>query len=213
MKIALTVETSSKHHARDLWDVVSGLPGQESYWLGLHDEEEEEPLNFLHTSVIAGVLLNVKAVDFVIGGCGSGQGFFNGVMMFPNVLCGLCYDPLEAWLFMQVNAGNCISLPMNRGWGLAGKENVRLILEQAFSAPYAGGYPPERAAVIRDMHGLLRTQSNAFRKSFTEILPLIDRSILLPALRADSVRSLIEGADESAQRDAVCKIYREEIDQ
>lgn len=211
MKVALVVEGSTKHHAEDVWDVLSDFTEHESYRLGMRNEEGEETLNFLQTSTIAAILLNLKAVDFVIGGCGSGQGFFNGVMAYPNVLCGLVYDPLEAWLYMRVNAGNCLSIPMNRGWGLAGKEQIRLILQQVFAAPVGGGYPPERAELIRNMHQLLRRQNNSFRKSFLEILPLIDRETLLPALRSKGMKELVAGAPESPEKEAVLEIYRKEI--
>lgn len=207
MKIAVTVEGSTKHHAQDLWEVVQGFSEHESYLVGMRNEEGEPTLNFLHTSTIAGILLNIRAVDFVIGGCGTGQGFFNGVMAYPNVLCGLVYDPLEAWLYMQVNAGNCISLPLNRGWGLAGKEQMRLILKQAFSVPYGGGYPPERAELIKVMHVKLREQSNSFRKSFLEILPCMDPEILQTALAVKGMRELVESAPESPEKAAVLSCY------
>ena len=212
MKIALIMEGSTKHHAAEAWEVVSGLPGHEAYRLGMRDEEGEPTLNFLHTSTIAGILLNLKAVDFVIGGCGTGQGFINGVLAYPNVLCGLVYDPLEAWLYMQVNAGNCLSFPFNRGWGLGGKEQFRMMLETAFSVPYGGGYPAARAELIKAMHKTLRTQSNAFRKSFVELLPEIDRDILHTALRSKGVRELVQAAPESSEKQAVLDIYKNEID-
>ena len=212
MKVALVVEGSTKHHAEDVWDVLSDFTEHERYQLGMRNEEGEETLNFLQTSAITAILLNLKAVDFVIGGCGSGQGFFNGVMAYPDIRCGLIYDPLEAWMYMRVNAGNCISLPLNRGGGLAGKEQIRLILQQVFSAPVGGGYPPERAELIRNMHQLLRTQNNSFRKSFLEILPLMDREILLPALRSKGMKELVESAPESAEKNAVMEVYKKEID-
>jgi len=207
MKIALLVEGSTKHHAREVWEVLSEFSQHECYHVGMRDEEGEETLTFLHTSMMAGILLNVKAVDFVIGGCGTGQGFLNGTLAFPNIFCGLIYDPLEAWLFMQVNAGNCISLPMNRGWGLAGKEQIRLILNQAFSAPFGGGYPPERADLIRSMHEMLYNQSNTSRKSFVEIIPLLDRDMLRTALNMQGVKSLIDTAPESAEKSIVLNLY------
>ena len=212
MKIALIMEGSTKHHVREAWEVVSGLPGHEAYRLGMRDEEGEPTLNFLHTSTIAGILLNVKAVDFVVGGCGTGQGFINGVLAYPNVLCGLVYDPLEAWLYIQVNAGNCISFPFNRGWGLGGKEQFRMTLETAFSVPFGGGYPASRAELIKAMHAKLRTQSNQFRKSFAEIVPEIDREILYTALRSKGVRELIESAPESLEKQAVMDVYTKELD-
>jgi len=209
MKIALLVEGSTKHHAKEVWEALSEFSQHDCYHVGMRDEEGEETLTFLHTSMMAGILLNVKAVDFVIGGCGTGQGFLNGVLAFPNVLCGLCYDPLEAWLFMQVNAGNCLSLPLNRSWGLAGKEQIRLILQQAFSVPLGGGYPPERAPLIHSMHEKLRSEFNSFRKPFAEIIPLLDQDILKPALRVPGIRDLIEAAPESHEKSLVLNFYKE----
>lgn len=211
MKIALIMEGSTKHHAAEAWEVVSGLPGHEAYQLGMRDEEGEPTLTFLHTSTIAGILLNVKAVDFVIGGCGTGQGFINGVLAYPNVLCGVVYDPLEAWLYMQVNAGNCLSFQFNRGWGLAGKEQFRMTLETAFSVPYGGGYPAARAELIKKMHAKLRAQSNAFRKSFVEIVPEIDREILYTVLNSKGVRELIQSAPDSPEKQAILDVYEKEI--
>ncbi len=212
MKIALIMEGSTKHHAKEAWEVVSGLEGHEAYQLGMRDEEGEDTLNFLHTSTIAGILLNINAVDFVIGGCGTGQGFINGVLAYPNVLCGLVYDPLEAWLYMQVNAGNCISFPFNRGWGLAGKEQFRLTLEQAFSVPYGGGYPAARAELIKAMHAELRTRSNMFRKSFIEILEEANKDILYTALKSKGVKELVLSAPDSPEKNAVLDIYKNEIE-
>lgn len=209
MKIALLVEGSSRHHAKDIFEVLSSFPEHKICNVGMRGEEGEFPLTFLHTSMIAGILLNLRAVDFVVGGCGSGQGFINGVLAFPNVLCGLIHDPLEAWLYMQVNAGNCISLPFNKGWGLAGKEGLKITLEQLFSVPVGGGYPPERADIIKAMHAKLRAQSNAFRKPFLEIIPYLDREVLSPALRFQGVRELIESAPDSPEKAAVTALYSE----
>ncbi len=208
MKIALVVEGSTKHHAEDVLDVLKGYKQHEVFSVGMLNEDGEESLTFLHTSVIAGILLNAKAVDFVVGGCGTGQGFINGVLAFPGVLCGLIYDPLEAWLFMRVNAGNCLSLPLNRGWGLAGKEQIRLIMNEIFTAPVGKGYPQERAEVIRDMHAMLRVASDSYRKSFCEIFAQIDKKILHVALNKKVIKDLIEAAPQSSERDIVLEYYK-----
>lgn len=210
MKIALVVESSTKNHAQDVFDVLSSFSQHEIYNVGMHNVEKEETLTFLHTSMIAGILINTSAVDFVVGGCGTGQGFFNGVMSYPNILCGLITDPLEGWLFMQVNAGNCVSLPMNKGWGLGSKEGLKITFEQMFRVEYGCGYPPERADLIKEMHKKLRMQSKAFRKSFIEIIPFMDREILYPALRAHGVKKLIESAHDSEEKSAILRIYEME---
>ena len=42
-------------------------------------------------------------------------GYLNSAMQYPNVFCGLILDPLDAWLFTQINGRNCISLALKRG--------------------------------------------------------------------------------------------------
>ncbi len=54
-------------------------------------------------------------------------------MQYPGVSCGLIADPLDAWLFSMINAGNCISLALNKGYGWAG-EGVGWITGQCWTS-------------------------------------------------------------------------------
>ena len=47
--------------------------------------------------------LESGAVDFVVTGCGTGQGAMLALNSFPGVLCGHITDPTDAYLFAQVN--------------------------------------------------------------------------------------------------------------
>jgi ribose 5-phosphate isomerase RpiB len=41
------------------------------------------------------ILLNLKRVDFVVGGCGTGQGYLNSAMQYPGVFCGHILNDLD----------------------------------------------------------------------------------------------------------------------
>ena len=94
---------------------------------------------------MAALLLNLRAVDFVVGGCGTGLGFLNSVMQYPGVFCGHLLSPLDAFLFARINAGNCVSLALNQGYGWAGEVNLRLMFDALFTPEAGSGYPPQRA--------------------------------------------------------------------
>jgi ribose 5-phosphate isomerase RpiB len=128
---------------------------------------------------MAAMLLNAGACDFVVGGCGTGQGFLNAVLQFPGVICGLITDPLDAWLFSQINSGNCISLPLNKGYGWAANFNLKYIFEKLFSGPAGQGYPPERAASQAASRKTLAEISKIAHNDMIEILQKSEKDILL----------------------------------
>ena len=52
--------------------------------------EDNPRLTYLHLGIQAALLLNSGAVDFVITGCGTGQGALMSLNMYPGVVCGYC---------------------------------------------------------------------------------------------------------------------------
>ena len=54
---------------------------------------------FRSNGLLAGILLNSKAVDFVVTGCGTGMGSMLACNAMPGVFCGLVIDPTDAFLF------------------------------------------------------------------------------------------------------------------
>ena len=52
---------------------------------GMKSKTEEEPLLYTHTGLMSALLLHLEIVDFVVGGCGTGQGYLNSVMQYPGV--------------------------------------------------------------------------------------------------------------------------------
>ena len=78
--------------------------------------EENPRLTYLHLGIQAALLLNSGAVDFVITGCGTGQGALMSLNMYPGVVCGYCIEPTDAYLFLQINNGNALSIPYAKDW-------------------------------------------------------------------------------------------------
>ena len=196
MKIAVINEVSASHRNGDILAALSPFD-HEIYNLGMSSPEQKPELTYIHTGMMAGILLNLRIVDFVIGGCGTGQGFLNSAMQYPGVFCGLISDPLDAWLFSMINGGNCISLPLNKGYGWAGDINLSYVFEKLFDGEMGAGYPEHRKESQKRSRDKLREISLCTHKSIYEMLEKTDRNILLPISQMDPFIDLIgEYADE-----------------
>ena len=169
MKIAVITEISSASKNSDMVAALEGR-GHEIINAGMQEGIKEPELQYIHTSLMAAILLNIKRVDLVVAGCGTGQGFFNGVAQYPGVCCGLITEPLDGWLFAQINDGNCISLALNKGYGWAAGENLRFIFDHFFDAPAGGGYPAARKEPQAMSRERLKRISDITHKPFFEIL-------------------------------------------
>ena len=143
---------------------------------------------------MSALLLNFNLVDFVVGGCGTGLGYLNSVMQYPGVFCGHLLTPLDAFLFARINAGNCVSLALNQGYGWAGEVNLRMIFDALFTPETGTGYPPQRAEPQRQARDLLKQVSSATHRSMTEILPALPEEVVRPALTFPAFRPLLEQA-------------------
>ncbi len=53
-------------------------------------DENDHHLTYIHLGIMASILLNSKAVDFVVTGCGTGQGALMASNLHPGVVCGYC---------------------------------------------------------------------------------------------------------------------------
>lgn len=85
--------------------------------------------------ILAAALLNSGAADYVITGCGTGEGAMLACNSFPGVICGHVEDALDAYTFAQINDGNAIALPFAKGFGWGGDLNLEYIFEKLFCEP------------------------------------------------------------------------------
>lgn len=191
MKIAVINETSAADRNADILEALNGL-GHEVINVGMKKSGEKPELTYIHTGFLAALLLNTHRVDFVIGGCGTGQGFLNSVMQYPGVICGHITDSLDAWLFTQINGGNCISLMLNQGYGWAANINLRFIFEKLFSVEVGGGYPPYRKESQANSRELLKLISQSTHHTMGECVSKLPEHIVREALHYPGVASILD---------------------
>jgi len=193
MNIIVINEVSARKKNPDIISALKAL-GRNDFNIinaGMTERDDTPELTYIHTGFYGALLLNLGRADFIVGGCGTGQGFFNSIMQYPNVFCGLITSPLDAWLFAQINAGNAISLALNQGYGWAGEVNLRFIFEKIFSVEPGCGYPPDRAESQAKSRILLKKISKITHVSFVDIIKNIDDQVINPILKFPGALELI----------------------
>lgn len=195
MRVGIVNEVSACARNKDIVAALSEYKDVEILNLGMQDPQEENPITYIQTGIISAILLNCDMCDFVVGGCGTGQGYLNAVMQFPGVFCGLILEPLDAWLFSQINGGNCISLALNKGYGWAADINLKYIFEKLFKDPAGQGYPLARAESQGQSREILKQLSVQAHKPLAEALGSLDAEVLAPIkARKDFMAALEEKA-------------------
>lgn len=150
-------------------------------------EEEDFQCSYIETAFAISVLLESKAVDFIITGCSSGQGMMLACNSLPGVLCGYVENPADAYLFGRINNGNAISYPLGLNFGWSGEINLKSTIQALFSEPFGNGYPKEDAErKIKDTIKL-KELNHLTKKSLIEIIPFIDQNLLLALKRRKNV--------------------------
>ncbi len=191
MKIAVINETSAASRNADILAALEGR-GHEIINVGMTTTGAKPELSYIHTGLMTAILLHLKRVDFVVGGCGTGQGYLNSVMQYPGVFCGHILTALDAWLFMQINGGNCISLALHQGYGWAGDVNLKFIFDRLFSVERGAGYPAHRAVPQKEYRDKLAGVSEMTHRSLAEIISGLPDHAVLPALEYPCMKELID---------------------
>ncbi len=204
MRIGVFNETSAGDKNKDIIAALEGT-GHEVYNVGMKEKGGDPELSYIHTGFLTGLLLNANRVDFAIGGCGTGQGYLTSAMQYPNVICGHVMTPLDAWLFAQINGGNCISLALAQGYGWAGNENVKFIIERLFSVEWGGGYPAHRKEPQKQFRLELEALSGSVHKTFPEIVEALPKDTVRHALHFPGVLDVVDvdNLDDSRLKEAI----------
>jgi len=139
---------------------------------------EETKYSYIEISVLVGLLLSSKSVDFVVTGCSSGQGMMLACNNMPGVLCGYIPTPQDAYLFAQINNGNAVSLPLGEEYTWAGEENLEKTIAKLFSEPFGQGYPKSEAERKLEDTKLLKTIRNASQVKMDDLLKTLEKPLL-----------------------------------
>ena len=116
MKIALINENSqaakNEMICATLKKVVEPM-GHEVFNYGMCGAEDPNSLTYVQNGILAAVLLNSGAADFVITGCGTGEGAMLACNSFPKVLCGHIFEVTPDMLAQLVATGKEMGVEYN----------------------------------------------------------------------------------------------------
>lgn len=188
MKIALIIENSQAAKNAMIFEVLKKVVepmGHEAVNYGMYSAEDEHSLTYVQNGILAAVLLNSGAADYVITGCGTGEGAMLACNSFPGVLCGHITSPLDAYLFSQVNDGNCVALPFAENFGWGGELNLEYVFEKLFCAPGGGGYPKERVVPEQRNKKILDEVKKVTHTDMVTILKSLDGELVKGALAGE----------------------------
>lgn len=181
MKVALINENSQASKNKVIYDALKEITdkkGYELYNYGMYGVEGESQLTYVQNGLLAAILLNTGAADFVITGCGTGEGAMVALNSFPGVVCGLAAEPTDAYLFSQINGGNALSIPFAKGFGWGAELNLKLIFERLFAEEMGGGYPRERAVPEQRNARILNELKEVTHTDLLTILKTVDQDYL-----------------------------------
>lgn len=188
MKIALITENSQAAKNSVIYEALVDVTeplGHQVFNYGMYSAEDEASLTYIMNGLLAGVLLNSGAADFVVTGCGTGMGSMLACNAMPGVFCGLLIDPTDAFLFGQINDGNAISMPYAKGFGWAAELNLRDVYVKLFTGERGLGYPKERAEIMRKNRGILKNLKAATCKDMLTVLKSVDQDLLKAAIAGE----------------------------
>ncbi|QUC04069.1 MAG: hypothetical protein DUD39_14940 [Coriobacteriaceae bacterium] len=185
MKIALINENSQAAKNAMIEKVLKKVVepmGHQVFNYGMYSPDDEAQLTYVQNGILAAILLNSGAADYVVTGCGTGEGAMLGLNSFPGVICGHVEDALDAYTFAQINDGNAVAIPfaLKNGWGQ--ELNLEYIFEKLFGFGSGNGYPAERVEPEQRNKKILAKVRATIMRPLTEILPELDQDLVKGAL-------------------------------
>ena len=188
MKIALINENSQAGKNSMIFENLKKIVepmGHTVYNYGMYTAEDEAQITYVMCGLLSAILLNAKAADYVVTGCGTGEGAMLACNAFPGVLCGHIVDSEDAYMFAQINDGNAIALPFAKGFGWGAELRLQYIFEKLFGCESGGGYPKERVIPEQRNKKILDNIKEITHKDIMTILKTIDQEVLKAAISGE----------------------------
>lgn len=193
MKIALIMENSQAAKAQTVHNALTTVAepaGHEVHHYGMYAGDDDAQLTYVMNGILAGILINSGAADFIVSGCGTGMGAMLGLNAMPGVVCGLVIDPTDAFLFGQINDGNAISMPYAKGFGWAAELNLQDCYRKLFEIERGVGYPKERAEIMAKNRNIFSEVKAAATKDMVTVLKSIDPKLVQGAIAGEEFKTL-----------------------
>ncbi len=193
MRIALINENSQAAKNALILEALRGVVEPMGHTVddyGMYTAEDKAQLTYVQVGILGAILLNSGAADYVITGCGTGEGAMLAMNSFPGVICGHVEDPVDAYTFAHVNDGNAVALPFAKGFGWGGELNLEYIFEKLFGFGHGQGYPKERVVPEQRNKKILDgVRAVAFR-DLCDILNELDRDLVKGAFAGEHFAEL-----------------------
>ena len=194
MRIALINENSQAAKNDMIYSTLKKVADSKGFEVdnyGMYSADDKAQLTYVQNGILAAILLNSGAADFVVTGCGTGEGAMLALNSFPGVICGHVVDPSDAYMFMQINDGNAIALPFAKGFGWGAELNLTYIFEKLFEGESGGGYPKERVVPEQRNKKILdEVRKVAFKDSLIDILKNLDQDLVKGAVAGEKFQEL-----------------------
>ena len=194
MRIALINENSQAAKNDMIYSTLKKVADSKGFEVdnyGMYSADDKAQLTYVQNGILAAILLNSGAADFVVTGCGTGEGAMLALNSFPGVICGHVVDPSDAYMFMQIDDGNAIALPFAKGFGWGAELNLTYIFEKLFEGEPGGGYPKERVVPEQRNKKILdEVRKVAFKDSLIDILKNLDQDLVKGAVAGEKFQEL-----------------------
>ncbi len=157
---------------------------------GMYTAEDDAQLTYVQCGILGAILLNSGAADFVVTGCGTGEGAMLAMNSFSGVICGHVEDPVDAYTFAHVNDGNAVAIPFAKGFGWGGELNLEYIFEKLFGFGHGQGYPRERVEPEMRNKRILDEVRAKTLCPLLECLPKLDAELVKGAVAGEHFKEL-----------------------
>ncbi len=193
MKIALINENSQAAKNELILNALTSVVEPMGHTVdnyGMYKADDAAQLTYVQVGILGAILLGSGAADYVVTGCGTGEGAMLAMNSFPGVICGHIEDPVDAYTFAHVNDGNAVSLPFAKGFGWGGELNLTYIFEKLFGFGHGEGYPKERVVPEQRNKKILDGVRAQTLRPLTECLDRIDQELLRGAIAGERFQEL-----------------------
>ena len=157
---------------------------------GMYGVAGEPSLTYVQNGILAAILLNSGAADYVVTGCGTGEGAMLALNSFPGVICGLVVDPSDGYMFAQINDGNAVSMPFAKGFGWGAELNLQYTFEKLFGFGSGNGYPADRVVPEQRNKKILDGVRAHTLKDLITCLKGIDQELVRGAIAGEKFKEL-----------------------
>jgi len=193
MKIALINENSQAGKNELIYNTLKNVADTKGYTVdnyGMYTADDVAQLTYVQNGILTAILLNSGAADFVVTGCGTGEGAMLACNSFPGVLCGHIVDASDAYMFSQINDGNAIALAFAKGFGWGSELNLSYIFEKLFDGESGQGYPKDRVIPEQRNKKILDEVKKVAYRDLIDILKDLDQDLVKGAVSGAKFQEL-----------------------